>query len=1003
MMVEPCEDDGASVIQESNPSELPSLGPYQWKTHSGQKKNLWFRMQEFKLSRGKPTKGSNKKQLLFKKKKGSQEPNSGGLNRYLRSMSQQLGWKRETCTPIEGTMVVSNPSAPPSTPEVPVWDISDFSLIDGRILLTRGEEKSTFQTRSRAGSCVSNTKGAQNVDAVVDHLPEVNMDCKTTNNVKGLILKRKKKNRRKPSISSSHQEERSLQGSRESLNGMAVMDLTKEKDVIIRALHSSILGEQYCFKVISSKGSFCFGCSSVQECNRWIENLRRVVQPDKDNYEREESSISLWIQEAKGLPNTGSSSRARYFCEIHLDDALYGRTSSKAPEFGVVFWGESFNLTDLTSAQGHVAFHLLREGKETTGVGTVTMALESMKEGVERWVPLGGEVTLRVRGKYRRLCVLPVVKYKEFAEYLTWHYLELSRAMEPILSAREKEELGRSLVYVLQSTGKAKEFLVDLGVAEISRHDVQDSLIFRENTIVTKAIEEYMKMVGQTYLLDTLGPFVTRLCASVDSHEVDPLRCSSEDLGENRGHLWRSCEEAVQNILQSLESFPPELLEVFSAWQEEVTNRGRPELGSRLVSSSLFLRFLCPAILSPGLFNLSPDHPNPLAARAFTLVAKVLQNLANFTRFGEKENYMSFMNGFLEQHWDAMSQFLRTVSDQDNEIAAARFEGSTDLAYELCALHAMLCGIFTGIHQQTKDQLEPLPNILKALQEGNPVPSCITQDPAFNNRLDETAEPEFLAPRDLCKLRPLVNKSQSMISLKRERLAPPTKREEQERRTRRQVIRTQSVPAQSRAGCERRVVADTSAVREKPQGQSESTSQRKQRMRPFSTLPRQKSTVPWCRNEDAPLLGQDPEEVISHNEHLQEMRSQITENLVKQRDMEGQLLALSDMVQKLLRQLTKVEENQKAFETNTTEQLCQILYRVNGLEIQKKPQEVQEVENLDEGTLTLENCLCAMENHKKKFEKTNHSFYGAKDRVEDTPECSDFIAKPAPSIKIETS
>lgn len=46
---------------------------------------------------------------------------------------------------------------------------------------------------------------------------------------------------------------------------------------------------------------------------------------------------------------------------------------------------------------------------------------------------------------------------------------------------------------------------MDLGVAEISRHDVQDSLIFRENTILTKAIEEYMKMVGQTYLQETLG------------------------------------------------------------------------------------------------------------------------------------------------------------------------------------------------------------------------------------------------------------------------------------------------------------------------------------------------------------------------------------------------------------------------------------------------------------------------------------------------------------------
>lgn len=176
----------------------------------------------------------------------------------------------------------------------------------------------------------------------------------------------------------------------------------------------------------------------------------------QDNFEREESSLSLWIHEAKGLPNSGPGSRARYFCEVHLDGSLYGRTSSKAPESGVVFWGESFNLKDLPSSSGHVALHLLREGKEATGVGTVTLALEGMRDGVERWVPLGGEVTLRLRGRYRKLCVLPLVQYKEFAEYLTWKYIKLSRAMEPILSAREKEELGRSLIYVLQSTGQAK-------------------------------------------------------------------------------------------------------------------------------------------------------------------------------------------------------------------------------------------------------------------------------------------------------------------------------------------------------------------------------------------------------------------------------------------------------------------------------------------------------------------------------------------------------------------
>ncbi|XP_078605554.1 disabled homolog 2-interacting protein-like isoform X8 [Branchiostoma floridae x Branchiostoma japonicum] len=510
------------------------------------------------------------------------------------------------------------------------------------------------------------------------------------------------------------------------------LDLAGE-DVQINPIHSSILGQDHCFQVTSASGSRCFACKTAAEKDRWIENIRKTVQPTREKSRRTDNTLKLWIIEAKGL-----SVKKRYFCELLLDEILYARTSSKQKS-DVLFWGEHFHFSELLAVQ-NITVNLYKDAdkkkkKEKTNlIGTVNIAVNTVdaRQFVEKWYPLvvpnnnksskTDSPSIRIKARFQSTPILPVELYRDFIQYINDNYSTLCKVLEPVVGVKNKEEIASTMVHILQSTGRAREFLTDIIMSEVSNLADQ-SLIFRGNTLATKAMEAYLKLVGGKYLQETLGEFIRALYEADEDCEVEPSKVASNVLSQHQLGLRRHCELAWCKVINSYIIFPSDLKEIFSNLRNRTADKGE-DFANTLISGCIFLRFLCPAILSPSLFFLTQEYPSEKTSRCLTLIAKTIQSLANFTKFGNKEEYMSFMNEFVECEMLNMRNFLKQISSPGVEGHQSRFNGFIDLGRELSVLHSLITECLTSVDETSLAKLGNLPNILQDITAAlkNPTP-----------------------------------------------------------------------------------------------------------------------------------------------------------------------------------------------------------------------------------------------------------------------------------------
>ncbi|KAK3771459.1 hypothetical protein RRG08_011393 [Elysia crispata] len=275
------------------------------------------------------------------------------------------------------------------------------------------------------------------------------------------------------------------------------------------------------------------------------------------------------------------------------------------------------------------------------------------------------------------------VKNKELGQLL-WDALEQDRTIE--LGA-----LAMSFVKFYLSQELIFEYLDSVICRDISKTEDVNTL-FRGNTLGTKSVDNFMKVLAMPYLQHVLQPTIDRIINEKKTVELDPFKVNN---ARRRHSLHRESEESfVTHSMEALEDYVtsimasivgsvtqcPQVLRrvlrniqirVREKWPEET----HEDVPYTAVSGFIFLRFFAPAVMSPKLFALSYQHPNRKVVRTFTLLAKIVQSIGNLTPGGVqgKEPWMVVLTPLITQKITDVKKYLDSLVDVGDFSASSKY------------------------------------------------------------------------------------------------------------------------------------------------------------------------------------------------------------------------------------------------------------------------------------------------------------------------------------------
>lgn len=234
-----------------------------------------------------------------------------------------------------------------------------------------------------------------------------------------------------------------------------------------------------------------------------------------------------------------------------------------------------------------------------------------------------------------------------------------------VCPANDIDALAGSLLTVFDVKNCSHIIVVELIKDEIQKAS-RYSDVLRRNSCATRALSMISRLKGTNNLVKILKPVLDEIIENNDCFEVEKLPADHPDAAKNLQLFTKYLNLLIDSIVGAVGDLAPEFYilcqTIYTCVEEKF-----PDYGKTAVGSFIFLRYFCPAIVSPDAENIV-DPLNSRQKRTFVILAKMVQNIANgsigsikWPLLQDKQSFLSECNKKISDYLLALAQIDRPV------------------------------------------------------------------------------------------------------------------------------------------------------------------------------------------------------------------------------------------------------------------------------------------------------------------------------------------------------